>query len=61
MPGVDMTSDVKRVLQRFLGLYDSFSPSCIRRGGASKKRRLMLLISVGWFHLTCLRRVPASL
>jgi hypothetical protein len=60
-PGVAMTSAVKRVLPLFLGLHESFSPPCLRRGGASQKRRLLLLLAVGWVHLTCLRRVPASL
>ena len=38
-----------------------FSPSCLGRGGASQKRRVILLISVGWFHLTGLRPVPTSI
>ena len=46
--GVDMTSDVKRSEQAFLGLHEVFLPSCIRRAGASNMRRLILLISVGW-------------
>ena len=48
MPGVDMTSDVKSGQQIFLGLHDVFCPLCIGRAGASKTRRLILLISVGW-------------
>ena len=43
-----MTSNVKSCEPLFLGLHNVFRPSCIRRGGASKKRRLILLISVGW-------------
>src|SRR6516165_6125931 len=46
--GVAMTSNVKSWAQLFLGLHDIFYPSCISRDGASKKRRLILLLSVGW-------------
>jgi hypothetical protein len=48
MPGGAMTADVKRWPQRFLGLHGVFSPPCIRRVGARKKRRLLLLLPVGW-------------
>src|SRR5262245_59547313 len=41
-------------------LSSCFFPSCISRAGARKKRRLILLLSVGGVHLTGLRRVPAS-
>jgi hypothetical protein len=47
-PGVAMTSNVKGWEQLFLGLHAVFSPSHMRRGGASKRRRLILLLSVGW-------------
>jgi hypothetical protein len=47
-PGVAMTSNVKSSQQIFLGFHDVFYPSCIRRAGASKSRRLILLLSVGW-------------
>jgi hypothetical protein len=46
-PGVDMTSNVKSWAQIFLGLHDVFCPRCIRRVGARKKRRLLLLLFVG--------------
>ena len=48
MPGVAMTSNVKGREQLFLGLHHVFSPLCMKRGGASKRRRLILLLSVGW-------------
>src|SRR6266851_2229769 len=47
-PGVAMTSNVKGREQLCLGLHDVFYPLRIRRGGASKIRRLILLLSVGW-------------
>jgi hypothetical protein len=43
-----MTSNVKGREQLFLGLHDGFCPLCMKRGGASKRRRLILLLSVGW-------------
>ena len=43
-----MTSNVKSGEQIFLGLHDVFFPSCIGRAGASHRRRLILLLSVGW-------------
>jgi hypothetical protein len=46
--GVDMTSDVKGREQLFFRSSWCFFPPCIGSGGASKKRRLILLISVGW-------------
>ena len=46
--GVAMTSNVKSCQQIFLGLHDVFCPQCIVKAGASKKRRLILLLSVGW-------------
>src|SRR6266481_7290063 len=46
--GAAMTSNVKGREQLFLGLHDVFYPLRIRRGGASKRRRLILLLSVGW-------------
>jgi hypothetical protein len=47
MPGVDMTSGVKRCDASFLQI---FTPCfcAIGRGGASKTRRLITLISVDW-------------
>src|SRR5262249_41575543 len=47
-PSVDMTSDVKGCQPIFLGLHHVFIPRCIERAGASNRRRLILLISVGW-------------
>ena len=47
-PGVDMTSNVKSCEQIFSELHDVFCPRCIGRAGASKKRRLILLLAVGW-------------
>src|ERR671925_1920363 len=38
----------QELIADFLGLHDVFSPRCIGRGGASKRRRLILLLSVGW-------------
>ena len=46
-PGVDMTSDVKGREQLFYVCLLFFSLS-IGRAGASKRRRLITLISVGW-------------
>ena len=46
--GVAMTSNVKGWQQIFLGLHDVFCPWCIGGAGASKIRRLILLLSVGW-------------
>jgi hypothetical protein len=43
----DMTSDVKSWEPLFLGLHAVFSSS-IGRAGASQRRRLILLIPVGW-------------
>ena len=43
-----MTSDVKGWEQLFLGLHAVFGPSCLTRVGARKRRRLSLLLSVGW-------------
>ena len=43
-----MTSNVKSGQQIFLGLHDVFCPRCIGKAGASKNRRLILLLSVGW-------------
>jgi hypothetical protein len=45
---VAMTSNVKGWQQIFLGLHDVFCPWCIGGAGASKIRRLILLLSVGW-------------
>src|SRR5688572_2172077 len=46
--GVVMTSNVKGWQQIFLGLHDVFCPWCMGGAGASKIRRLTLLLSVGW-------------
>jgi hypothetical protein len=43
-----MTANVKSGAEIFLGLHDVFSPSCLRRAGASNMRRLLLLLAVGW-------------
>src|SRR5712691_10521563 len=43
-----MTSNVKGRGQLCLGLHDVFYPLRMRRGGARKRRRLILLLSVGW-------------
>jgi hypothetical protein len=47
-PGVDMTSDVKTWSEKFYAM--TFLPvlRCIGRDGASQRRRLILLIFVGW-------------
>src|SRR5215510_3162092 len=47
-PSVAMTSNVKSWEQLFSGHHNMFWPRCIGRGGASKRRRLILLLSVGW-------------
>src|SRR5215813_14030994 len=43
-----MTSNVKSWPQIFLGLHTVFSPRCIGRARASTRRRVILLLSVGW-------------
>jgi len=43
-----MTSNVKSGQQIFLGLHNFSDPRCIGKVGASKRRRLILLLSVGW-------------
>src|SRR5262245_48006929 len=45
---VAMTSNVKSWEQLFSSHHNMFWPRCIGRGGASKRRRLILLLSVGW-------------
>jgi hypothetical protein len=45
---VAMTSKVKRGPQLFLGLHAIFSSVSIGRVGAGQRRRLILLLSVGW-------------
>jgi hypothetical protein len=47
-PSVDMTSDVKSWLPIVLHFLYPHGTASIGRGGASKIRRLILLISVGW-------------
>ena len=46
--GVAMTSHVKSWQQIFLGLQHVFFPRCIGSVGASNRRRLLLLLAVGW-------------
>jgi hypothetical protein len=48
MPSVDMTSDVKGCQQIFFRSSSYFFPQCIGKAGASTRRRLILLLSVGW-------------
>src|SRR5262245_19554573 len=48
MPSVAMTSNVKSWEQLFSRHHNMFWPRGIGRGGASKRRRLILLLSVGW-------------
>ena len=48
MPSVAMTSNVKSAQQIFLRFSWFFCPRCIGKGGASKTRRLILLLSVDW-------------
>jgi hypothetical protein len=45
--GVDMTSNAKSRQQSFLGRHEVLYPRCIGKAGASKIRRLILLISMG--------------
>ena len=47
-PASAMTSNVKSWQQIFLGFHEFFCPQRIGKAGASKRRRLLLLLSVGW-------------